>query len=156
MLEFLKKDNEFKLKGEVSNPGGDIVFITQRTVGGSLIHDIPKGNKWGGPGGEPLMTDEEGDELIWYVSTGAHINVQYDVSGEDITKDGKTIRTACIIGPTELTVMGTRKGRHVNVQWVSSKSAAEVEAVLREELRRSLILYAAATGLVSALCIYFI
>ena len=155
MLDYLKKEKKFKIVGEVTNPGGDIVFISQRTVGGKPVHDIPNGNVWTS-GGDPVFEEEEAERLVWYVNPGAHINLKYDVSGEDFTKDGKTIRTACVVGPIKLTIMGTKKGKHINVEWVSTKSVLEVQKVLREELRRSLICYAAAAGLVSSLiCFYF-
>lgn len=156
MLDYIATvgDKNFKFNGQVDNPGADIVFISQRSQrSGPPIHDIPKGNTMEGV----MLTDEEMDEMVWYVSPGAHINVRYDVSGEDFNRSGETIRTACVIGPADLTIYGTRKGKHVNVEWVSSKPVDEIKLVLQEELQRSLIVYAAGAGMLSAAaCVYLI
>lgn len=138
-------NKNFKFNGQVDNPGADIVFISQRS-GGKPIHDIPKGNVMTEDGASVLT-----DELVWYVSPGAHITIRYDVSGEDFSRAGETIRTACVIGPADLTIYGTRKGKHVNVEWVSSKPVDEIKLVLQEELQKSLIMYAVGAGLLSSL-----
>lgn len=130
--DFESTDNEdkFEFTGKVSSPV-DIVFLTQKK-NKTTKHDIPNNNRYGLEDGAQGPTQN----LKFYVHPEAHVMVKYDVAGDDITTSGQVIQAAYLVGPSEMTILGNKKGKFVDVRWVSTRSPMYIRGILEQDIQQ--------------------
>lgn len=150
--DFEKNENDedaFEFTGKVSSPV-DIVFLTQKK-NGTTKHDIPNNNLYGMEDG----AEGPSQNLKFYVHPDAHVTVKYDVAGDDITTSGQIIRASYLVGPSQMSILGTKKGKFVDVRWVSTRSPMYIRGVLEQEIQQCAMQSAGAAVLSLALLICY-
>lgn len=123
-------EDKFEFTGKVSSPV-DIVFLTMKKEK-TTKHDIPNNNRYGMEDG----AEGPSQNLKFYVHPEAHVMVKYDVAGDDITTSGEIIRAAYLVGPSEMTILGNKKGKFVDVRWLSTRSPMYIRGVLEHDIHQ--------------------
>jgi hypothetical protein len=130
-----KPDVVFKSETASTNVPYQSTSYTSYKLGDSTVHHPITHVKTKGVTKSTICSFDPGvtlgaHQVQLHVSKKTHVDVTYDVE-EDVVVDGDMVHREMLLAPATITIVGTRKGEHVNVLLVSTRTTSE----LLEEFR---------------------